>query len=275
MIICLNVWQLATRNSQLATRNSQLATKVGFTLVELSIVIVIIGLLIGGVLVGQNLIESAKLNAQVKQFQQYDIATRNFIQKYNQWPGDSTYFPHNPDPIYQIGNGNGYINDHSGNIPPNALLDEPSQYFSHLYVSGSIQEPHAPTYRIGSGAMPEVKLAPKRGMTVTMNSQGILFYFVGIYQIIGNAMSFMQMSPSGIMSATTAMAIDAKMDDGLPRVGNIVAVVGYAYGGGNTSYYPHPFDTTLNGCTSSATAYNINNTSDTACRLLVKSEASK
>ena len=48
--------------------------KSGFTLVELSIVLVIIGLLIGGILVGQSLIESAKMNSFVRQVQQIDIA---------------------------------------------------------------------------------------------------------------------------------------------------------------------------------------------------------
>lgn len=62
--------------------------KKGFTLVELSIVLVIIGLLIGGVLVGQSLIDSAKLNKLQKQISQYDIAVGLFISQFRAYPGD-------------------------------------------------------------------------------------------------------------------------------------------------------------------------------------------
>ena len=62
--------------------------KSGFTLVELSIVLVIIGLLIGGILVGQSLIESAKVNKIIGEAQQYQIAIRLFKEKFKQLPGD-------------------------------------------------------------------------------------------------------------------------------------------------------------------------------------------
>jgi prepilin-type N-terminal cleavage/methylation domain-containing protein len=65
---------------------------VGFTLIELSIVLVIVGLLIGGILVAKSMIASAKLNAFVRQIQQYDIAMDNFKIKYNGIPGDSSLF---------------------------------------------------------------------------------------------------------------------------------------------------------------------------------------
>jgi len=45
-----------------STRRSKLQKISGFTLVELSIVLVIIGLLISGILVGQSLTESAQIN---------------------------------------------------------------------------------------------------------------------------------------------------------------------------------------------------------------------
>jgi prepilin-type N-terminal cleavage/methylation domain-containing protein len=41
--------------------------KLGFTLVELAITLVIVGLLIGGILAGQSLIDSAKINSQIQQ----------------------------------------------------------------------------------------------------------------------------------------------------------------------------------------------------------------
>jgi len=64
--------------------------KRGFTLVELSIVLVAVGLMIGGVLIGQSLIHSAKINKIVKQLSEYDAAVSTFRTKYKSLPGDST-----------------------------------------------------------------------------------------------------------------------------------------------------------------------------------------
>ena len=63
--------------------------KKGFTLVELSIVLVIIGLLVGGILIGQSLIDSASLQSQVRQFQQLDAAVASFQSRYRAIPGDA------------------------------------------------------------------------------------------------------------------------------------------------------------------------------------------
>lgn len=59
-----------------------------FTLVELSIVLVILGLLVGGVLAGRSLIESATLRNQIAQIDQYNTAQRAFLDKYFDPPGD-------------------------------------------------------------------------------------------------------------------------------------------------------------------------------------------
>lgn len=62
--------------------------KSGFTLVELAIVLVIIGLIIGGVLVGQDLIRAAEIRSYISQYQSYDAAIHTFRLKYQALPGD-------------------------------------------------------------------------------------------------------------------------------------------------------------------------------------------
>lgn len=77
--------------------------KGGFTLVELSIVLVIIGLLIGGILAAQSMISTAKINAQVRQFGQFDAMVMSFKTKYNYLPGDAPAFGGDGDGIVDIG----------------------------------------------------------------------------------------------------------------------------------------------------------------------------
>jgi prepilin-type N-terminal cleavage/methylation domain-containing protein len=61
----------------------------GFTLVELAIVLVIIGLIVSGVLVGQDLIKAAELRATVRQVQDFQVGVNTFIGKYSGIPGDT------------------------------------------------------------------------------------------------------------------------------------------------------------------------------------------
>ena len=60
----------------------------GFSLVELSIVLVILGLLTGGILAGQNLIRAAELRSVPNEFQRYQTAVMTFRDKYFALPGD-------------------------------------------------------------------------------------------------------------------------------------------------------------------------------------------
>src|SRR5665647_894484 len=60
----------------------------GFTLIELAIVLVIIGLLLGGVLKGQELINSAKVKNMASDFKNIQVYIYGYQDKYKALPGD-------------------------------------------------------------------------------------------------------------------------------------------------------------------------------------------
>lgn len=60
----------------------------GFSLVELSIVLVILGLLTGGILAGQSLIRAAELRSVITTTDRYQAAVYSFRDKYFALPGD-------------------------------------------------------------------------------------------------------------------------------------------------------------------------------------------
>src|SRR5450432_727787 len=77
-----------TNHSNVQHSAASRAAESGFTLIELSIVLVIIGLIIGGVLVGQDLIKAAEIRGQITQIEKYNTAVNTFRGKYNCLPGD-------------------------------------------------------------------------------------------------------------------------------------------------------------------------------------------
>lgn len=62
----------------------------GFTLIELAIVLVIIGLLLGGVLKGQELINSAKVKNMASDFKNTQVYIYGYQDKYRALPGDDS-----------------------------------------------------------------------------------------------------------------------------------------------------------------------------------------
>lgn len=123
-------------------------SKKAFTLIELSLVLVIIGLVVGGVLVGQDLIKSATIRAQVTQIQDLETQLNTFKLKYNCLPGDCTTATdifgasHAGVTIYN-GDGNGIILSQAAAYIAGAATcltahtgNEVTQLFLHLKLSG-------------------------------------------------------------------------------------------------------------------------------------------
>src|ERR1700722_13648053 len=95
------------------TYMKRLQQQKGFTLVELAIVLTIIGLLIGGILKGQQLITNARVTAQMAQIQGIEAATTTFNDTYQGLPGDlSTALTRVPNCVTlgcTNGDGNGIV----------------------------------------------------------------------------------------------------------------------------------------------------------------------
>ena len=60
----------------------------GFTLVEMAIVLVIIGLILGGVLKGQELVIQARVKSMINDFNQVTAAYYTYFDRYHSFPGD-------------------------------------------------------------------------------------------------------------------------------------------------------------------------------------------
>ena len=64
------------------------STEAGFTLVEIAIVLVIIGLLLGGILKGQEMITQAKIKNAINDFNGVTVAVTSYQDRYRALPGD-------------------------------------------------------------------------------------------------------------------------------------------------------------------------------------------
>ncbi len=118
----------------------------GFTLVEIAIVLVIIGLLLGGILKGQELINSARVRNLADSTSGIQAAYFGFIDRYRRVPGDwdvTTAGQAIGGAILTGGNNNGRLDNSGSWVEPNALWE-------HLSKAGFING----SYSGGGGAEP-------------------------------------------------------------------------------------------------------------------------
>jgi len=119
----------------------------GFTLIEIAIVLVIIGLLLGGVLKGQELITSARVRNMISQQDGIKAAYFGFLDRYRALPGDYASAVANISGVGTAcgsgGNGNGNGQIESGTAEPIMAWD----HLSHAgFINGSYTCVDATTY---------------------------------------------------------------------------------------------------------------------------------
>lgn len=110
--------------------------KKGFTLVELSIVLVIIGLVIGGLLSARSMIGTAKNLNFVRDMAQYEAAVHLFRKNFKTFPGDASY-------VIPAGDNDEILSDVEG-CKGRYSAKETDHVFAHLSTSGMIDEKYQP-----------------------------------------------------------------------------------------------------------------------------------
>jgi hypothetical protein len=190
----------------------------------------------------------------VRQFQQYDIAASNFKQKFKQLPGDSTLFPStgiagdNDKDIEGADYWGGHIS--GGGLGTNPA--ESANFWSHMSLSGMIKESytvHTPSNSIIPGTnAPKAKTGKNDpiivGTSLNTLGYGVVVEFGEYWSLCPVATTYNAKFCRGgydyALKPITALAIDKKMDDGLPWQGKVLAIndigqypifPGYSHGG--------------------------------------------
>lgn len=215
-----------------------------FSLVELSIVLVILGLLTGGVLTGQSLIRASELRSVTTEYTKYVSAVQAFRDKYFALPGDMTnatsfWGAAHATPatcLTTVGTGTQTCNGNGdGNLWYGlaAQRGEPFAFWVHLANAGLVEGSYsgfAGAGGIGESTagtnVPKAKMSNAGwGTQTSANYAGDTAAYAYDY---GNALFFGAAVPTGsyqgaVLRPEEAWNIDTKLDDGKPAQGRVVA----------------------------------------------------
>lgn len=219
----------------------------GFTLIELSIVLVIIGLIVGGILTGRELIAAAQIRATLAQEEKFNTAINTFRGKYGNIPGDILYsdaarfgLAATSSGGAGLGDGNGLIQDPLGtNTPVGEILLFWRQLSDAKLIDGSygadltVSTAQGPSTIIPGNEFPLSKLG--RESFFIVGSDGGINY-MGLLEFVpngvtGGAAGTAAYFPIRVPSVTPieGYKMDTKIDDGLPLLG-LVQARGYGAG---------------------------------------------
>lgn len=185
----------------------------GFTLLEVSIVLVIIGLLTGGIIAGNVLIKSAELNGTTSDIRNYVASYNIFREKYRCVPGDCLYATRYFEDV-DNGDGDGLIDCALPSAGCTAPTDEQIMAIKELrqaeLLSGDVLAWNSNALLI------ETKLRNCR----------IQYYSSDLYQKEENNLRIFALTPSieNCMSPEEAFMMDGKIDDGNPSMGSMLSM---------------------------------------------------
>ncbi|MFA7349794.1 MAG: prepilin-type N-terminal cleavage/methylation domain-containing protein [Methylotenera sp.] len=185
----------------------------GFTLIELAIVLVIIGLLLGGVLKGQALIDSAKVKNMAADFRNIQVYIYAYQDKYRALPGDDSRADGNVAATNK-GNGNGKIDGVWSSV---GLTDESFNFWQHVRKAG-----------LATGG--ETVAADSTYIPVNADN-GRLGIQSGLTPSITNLKGVHVVCSDRVLGKY-AKQIDVNLDNGDPTTGSIMVV---DYGAGTAS----------------------------------------
>lgn len=207
----------------------------GFTLVEISIVMIIIGLLIGGTFGGMKLIENMQVNKTVQDLNSINSAALSFKDTYGRLPGDianpAARLPNcTAAPCATSGDGNRIIGVAyaSYSIPALTDSDERFTFWHHLQAADlvSLGIKNTTDMDFGEGT-PQ---APIGGGYRLIGRSGSMYYG---YSVNGRHPILISDNYNAVYSASSPQntesvrclvgaAIDRKMDDGRPLTGRVI-----------------------------------------------------
>lgn len=218
----------------------------GFTLIELSIVLIIIGLIVGGILVGADLINAAAIRAQITQIEKYNTAVHTFQNKYGGLPGDlsstlASQFGFNSRPGYAgQGDGNGVIQGSYGLSASDAygtfqaggetvlFWQDLGTYAGPIDFKGTTNGVNCCLASVSppSQYFPSAKIGNGNYICVwsPVRQSGLSGNYFSVSAISGGLGGDGNILSVPGMSVLQASRIDTKIDDGLPQSGNVIAL---------------------------------------------------